>query len=64
MIEDDILEVNNLLAKGLTLATYVQVLGKQNSTILNLSKENQVKFNQLYDEVFIISLQKKRRDRS
>ena len=48
MIEDDILEVNNLLAKkGLTLATYVQVLGKQNSTILNLSKENQVKFNQL-----------------
>lgn len=60
MIEDDILEVNNLLAKkGLTLATYVQVLGKQNSTILNLSKENQVKFNQLYDEVFYNKFAKK-----
>lgn len=31
-----------------TLATYVQVLGKQNSTILNLSKENQVKFQRSF----------------
>lgn len=45
-------EIEDFLAeKGLTIYQIVNVLGKKNSSILNLNQEDQTRFQNLYDEI-------------
>ena len=45
-------EAENILKDaGLTVAQFVQLLGKKNSSVLKLSNEQQKQFQILYDEI-------------
>lgn len=42
---------NFLTEQGLTPYQLISILGKKNSSVLNLSQENQIRFQYLYDEI-------------
>ena len=50
--KSNVREIENFLSEtGLTPYQLIGILGKNNSSVLNLSQEDHIRFRQLYDEI-------------